>query len=152
MGLEATAVAASKAEEVESDAEAAEESLRPGRLPGWFTARRAEELAAKVIDVPMRWGPGLVAPVDEELLGERCSYVRAGDRKCGARALEDGMCMVHARWSRWAESQWPMTCPEDRESVQEALRQTLSWMIAGHITEKQALVIVAICRAILRTV
>ena len=103
---------------------------------------------ARVIEVPMQWGPGMPpAPVEEEV--ERCSYVGPTDRKCGRRAEEKGLCKIHARWERWAD--WPMTCPEDRESVQEALRQTLSWLMAGHLTERQALAVVAICRAILKT-
>ena len=143
-------VVESKAEGFKGEAgEEAEEVFRPGRLPRWFTKREQEELAkATVIDVPMRWGPGM-APVEEEF--ERCSYVGPTDRKCGRRASEKGLCQIHARWERWTAWGWPMTCPEDRESVQEALRQTLSWVMAGHVTERQALAVVAICRAILRT-
>jgi hypothetical protein len=105
---------------------------------------------AKVIDVPMRWGPGLMEMVDEALEVKRCSYVGVGDRSCGRRAVENGMCRIHSRWTIWAESGWPMVCPEDRESVAEALRQTLSWLMAGLVDEKKALAVVAICRAILR--
>ena len=92
------------------------------------------------------------APTEEELEAQRCSYVGPADRKCGRRAVEGGMCQIHARWERWTEWGWPMVCPEDRESVGEALRQTLSYLMAGHINERQALAVVAICRAILRTV
>ena len=144
---------AAKTDEVESGNGEAEEQevFRPGRLPKWFIKREQEEEAlakSRVIDIPMRWGPGMPAPVDEEL--ERCSYVGPTDRKCGRPVTEKGMCRIHARWERWTAWGWPMTCPEDRDSVQEVLRQAMSFFMAGHITEKQALTVVAICRAILR--
>ena len=106
-------------------------------------------MSVTVLEIPMRWGPG--NETGELPDSERCTYIRPGDRRCDARAVSDRMCGIHARWERWTEAGWPLVCPEDRESVREVLRQTLSWMSAGDITPQQAHAVVAICRTILRT-
>ena len=106
-------------------------------------------MSVKVLEIPMRWSQENVT--GELPDAERCTYIKAGDRRCDARAVSDGMCTIHSRWQCWVEDGWPMVCPEDRESIREVLRQTLSWMSAGLVTPQQAHAVVAICRAILRT-
>jgi hypothetical protein len=106
-------------------------------------------MSVKVLEIPMRWSEE--NPTGEVPDSERCTYIRPGERRCEARAVFEGMCGIHSRWNCWVENGWPIVCPEDRESIREVLRQTLNWMAAGLVTPQQAHAVVAICRAILKT-
>ena len=119
----------------EAVVERPEEETNPGR--------------ARVVEIPMRWGPGC-EEVEAAALAKRCRYEGMG-RRCEAEAVRDGLCARHEYWEKLQPYGMAMVCPDNRAGVQEVLRRTLSLVLASLLTPQQALVIVAICRAMLKT-